>query len=114
MKAVHLPRTGKISPSMKGDLGSASVPQLPPVIRASWDFPGGPVVKNPPSNAADTGSISGRGTKIPHAMGQLSPRATTTELVHLNERSRVPQTTEPMRPGARTTQLERENPCGHN
>ena len=40
-----------------------------------WDFPGGPVVKSPPSNAEDVGSIPGRGTKIPHAAGQLSPRA---------------------------------------
>ena len=39
------------------------------------DFSGGPVVKNPPSNAGDMGSISGRGTKIPLATGQLSPRA---------------------------------------
>jgi len=29
------------------------------------DFPGGPVVKNLPSNAGDTGSVSGQGTKIP-------------------------------------------------
>ena len=36
------------------------------------DFPGGPVVKNLPSNAGDTGSIPGQGTKIPHAVGQLS------------------------------------------
>ena len=43
------------------------------------DFPGGPVVKNLPSNAGDTGSIPGRGTKIPHAAGQLSPHAATTE-----------------------------------
>ena len=43
------------------------------------DFPGGPVVKNPPSNAGDVGSIPGRGTKIPHAMGQLSLLAATTE-----------------------------------
>ena len=34
-----------------------------------WDFPGGPMVKNPPSNAGDAGSIPGRGTKIPHATG---------------------------------------------
>ena len=27
----------------------------------SWTFPGGPVDKNPPANAADTGSISGPG-----------------------------------------------------
>ena len=31
------------------------------------DFPGGPVVKNPTSNAGDVGSIPGRGAKIPHA-----------------------------------------------
>ena len=30
-----------------------------------WDFPGGPVVKNPPSNAGDAGLIPCRGTKIP-------------------------------------------------
>ena len=52
------------------------------------------MVKNPPSNAGDVGSISGRGTKIPHAVGQLSLRATTTE---------------PERPGACASQLEREN-----
>ena len=45
------------------------------------DFPGGPVVKNPPSNVGDTGSIPGQGTKIPHAGGQLSPCTTTTEPV---------------------------------
>ena len=33
--------------------------------------PGGPVVKNPSSNAGDIGSILGWGTKIPHATGQL-------------------------------------------
>ena len=44
-----------------------------------WDFPGGPVVKNPPSNAGDVGSIPGRRTKIPHAAEQLSPRASTRE-----------------------------------
>ena len=48
------------------------------------DFPGGPVVKNPPYNAGDTGSIPGQGTKIPHAVGQISPCATTTELTCLN------------------------------
>ena len=50
----------------------------------SRDFPGGPVVKNPPSNAGDAGSIPGRGTKIPPAAGQLSPGATTTEPGCLN------------------------------
>ena len=45
----------------------------------SWDFPGGPVVKNSPSKAGNSGSIPGRGVKIPHALGQLSPCATTAE-----------------------------------
>ena len=27
----------------------------------NWDFPGGAVVKNPPANAGDTGSIPGLG-----------------------------------------------------
>ena len=31
------------------------------------DFPGGPVVKTSPSNAAGTDSIPGRGAKILHA-----------------------------------------------
>ena len=73
------------------------------------DSPGGPVVKNTPSNAGDSGSIPGGGTKIPHAAGQLSPRATTIELAYLNERARGPQTREPTRPGACAPQLEREN-----
>ena len=42
-----------------------------------WDFPGGPVVKNPSCNARDAGLIPGQGTKIPHAAGQLSLHAAT-------------------------------------
>ena len=61
-------------------------------IQYHWDFPGGPVVKNSPSNAGDTGSIPGQGTKIPHATGQLSPCTTTAE---------------PACSGACTPQLER-------
>ena len=37
-----------------------------------WDFPGGPVVKNPYGNARYVGSIPDGGTKIPHAVEQLS------------------------------------------
>ena len=48
------------------------------------DFPGGPLVKNLPYNAGDVGLIPGQGTEIPHAVGQLSPRDTTTELTCLN------------------------------
>ena len=74
------------------------------------DFPGGPMVKNLPSNAGDVGSIPGWGTKIPHAVGQLSLCATTTEPACA--KARVPQleslqaaTTEPMCSGARMPQL---------
>ena len=37
------------------------------------------MVKNLPSNAGDASSIPGQGTKIPHAVEQLSPRASTGE-----------------------------------
>ena len=43
------------------------------------DFRGGPVVKNPPSNAGDTSSIPGQGSKILHSTEQLSLCATTRE-----------------------------------
>ena len=50
------------------------------------DFPGSLVVKNPPCNAGDVGSISAWGTKIPHAMGQLSRCVATTEPEHSGAR----------------------------
>ena len=53
------------------------------------------MVKNLPSNAGDVGSIPSQGTKIPHATGQLSPCATTTELVRLNKRACVLQLQRP-------------------
>ena len=66
-------------------LGQLSLPLKAIVLfiykRKHWDFPGGPVVKKPPSYAGDTGSIPGRRTKIPHAAGQLSPCTTIAELV---------------------------------
>ena len=68
------------------------------------------MVKNPPSNAGDVCLIPSQGTKIPHAEGQLSPCATTTELACLKERACMLQTTEPMCSGAHVPQLERENP----
>ena len=39
------------------------------------DVPGSPVVKKLPSNTGDMGSISGLGAMIPHASGELRPRA---------------------------------------
>ena len=53
------------------------------VLYMPRDFPGGLVVKNPPSNAGAVGSTPGWGTKIPHAAGQLR--------LHALERSRVLQ-----------------------
>ena len=43
------------------------------------DFAGGPVVKNLPCNAGGTSLSSGWGTKIQHAVEQLSPCASTSE-----------------------------------
>ena len=42
------------------------------------------MVKNPPYNAGDTGSIPGRGTKMPHVAEKLSLQATTRESTHHN------------------------------
>ena len=81
------------------------------------DFPGGPVVKNRLPMQGDVGSIPGQGTKIPHAVGQISPRITTTELMHLNKRACVWQTTEPMCSGPHTPQLQSPGalkPSRHN
>ena len=57
------------------------------------DFPGGPVVKNPPSNAGDMGLIPGQGTKIPRALGQLSPRTTTRESLCTTVKTQYSQNT---------------------
>ena len=46
------------------------------------DFPGGPVVKNQPSNAGHVGLIPGWGIKIPPTKGQLSLHATKTPHNH--------------------------------
>ena len=65
-------------------------------IKASKrNFLGGPVVKNPPSNVGDVGSIPGQGTKIPHAVepqwktlhdAEKIPYATTK--THLSQRDK--------------------------
>ena len=56
-------------------------------LKKTSDFPGGPVIKNLPSNAGDVGLIPGFGTKIPHAAKQLSPCTANTEPKHHDERS---------------------------
>ena len=77
------------------------------------DFPGDSVVKNRPSNVGDVGSIPGRRTKIPHAAGQISSRATTIELAWLNENLRAAnyRAHEPWSPLAATRERK---PIGHN
>ena len=45
-------------------------------IEQAEGLPWGPVVKNLPCNEGDMVSTPGQGTKIPHAMEQLSPLAT--------------------------------------
>ena len=51
------------------------------------------MVKNPPANAGNMGSIPRPGTKIPCAMGRLSLGTTTTEPVRC--RARVPREEKP-------------------
>ena len=43
------------------------------------DFPGDPVVKNPPANAGDMGWIPGPREDLTNARGQINPCSTTTE-----------------------------------
>ena len=52
-----------------------------------WDFPGGPVVNNPPCDAGNMDLIPGQGTKIPYTTGLLSLFTATTEPMHHNLRA---------------------------
>ena len=54
-------------------------------IQDDWDFPGGPVVKNSPSNAGDVGLIPGQKTEILHTEGQLNLCSAIREFAHRNE-----------------------------
>ena len=63
--------------------GSQRHPSTPDLIASQneieghhRDFPGGPVVKNVPSNAGDASLIPGQGSKIPHAERPRSLSAT--------------------------------------
>ena len=58
----------------------------------SWDFPGGAVDKNPPANAGDTGSLSGRGrSHVPRSSWARAPQLLEPVLCsrrdHHNEKS---------------------------
>ncbi|XP_019799388.1 protein FAM210B, mitochondrial isoform X1 [Tursiops truncatus] len=80
----------------------------------SRDFPGGPVVKNSPYSAGVASSIPGWGTKIPHAEGQLSPCATTTELVRLNYRAHATWSPFTTTREEKNSVLQRKDPACQN
>ena len=64
--------------------------------KSQWvGCPGGPVVKNPPSNAGYMGSVPGQGTKLSHATGQLSPCTTTRESERSNKDTVQPKKRNP-------------------
>ena len=69
------------------------------------DFPGALAVKTLPCNAGYWGLIPGGGTKIPHAVGQLSPYTTTGE-------SCVPQQKIP-RAAVKVPSATAETGCNH-
>ena len=62
--------------------------------RSPWDFPGGPVVENPPFNSGNMGSVPGRRTKIPHVgcvPQQKNPEGRNREPTHSGEKSGHPK-----------------------
>ena len=56
------------------------------------------MVKNPPCNAGDMGSIPSQGTEIPHTTEQLSPRATPREFALQQKIPRATTRTQPKNP----------------
>ena len=70
------------------------------------------MVRNPPSNAGGAGSIPGQGTKIPHAMGQLSPRAATTEPTCSG--AHAPQLERSLRVATKSPHTTTKEPACHN
>ena len=57
---------------------------IPEKVNKKWgqgNFPGDPMVKNPPCNVGDMNLIPGQETKIPRAAQQLSQHTLTTDPV---------------------------------
>ena len=70
---MHLPNQGYTSPLFPKVRTWRSQEVKESLFKdTQGDFPGGPVVKNPPCNAGDMGSIPGQGAKIPHDAEQVS------------------------------------------
>ena len=105
VKAVHSHGVPSPAGYLKNYECARSLISGSPKNSSERDFPGGPVVGNAPSNAGDTGLIPGRGTRIPHAVGQLIPRATTTELTCLKYRAHAPQLERSLRAATKGLQL---------
>ena len=70
------------------------------------DFPDGPMIENSPPKAGDVGSIPGLGTKISHAVGQLSLCTATTE--PMCSRARAPKLEKACVPQQRPRAIGRE------
>ena len=64
---------------------------IPNSLKDCGDFPGGPLVKNPPANAGDTGSIPGLG----RFHMQQSNQAHSPQLLSSHSRAREPQQQRP-------------------
>ena len=48
----------------------------------AWNFPSGPVVKNPPSNAGGAGSIPGQEAEISHALWPKTQKHKSSILIN--------------------------------
>ena len=56
------------------------------MVKSAFQYANKEKKKDPPSNARDVGLTAGWGSRIPYAVGQLSPHATTREKpTHLRE-----------------------------
>ena len=81
-------------PGIESALQVDSLPSEPPrkssvlfylkTLSASQDFPGGLVVKNPPSDAGHMGSIPGWGTQILQVAMKILPSTTKTQYSQIN------------------------------
>lgn len=58
---------GRVGRGGGAGLGGQELPTAGYRISGFWDFPGGPVGRNPPSSEGPTGLIPACGAKIPHA-----------------------------------------------
>ena len=64
------------------------------IFQRKWDlgdFPGGPMVRNPPCRAGEAGSVPGLGTKIPCAVEWLRLHAATESAWAAVKDPHVPQ-----------------------